>query len=332
MMQNRLIPFFSIIIPVYNKGAYVERAIFSVLNQKFKDFELIVINDGSNDDSAKVINKILQIKNNFLVITREKNKSSHITRMNGVEAANGKYLIFLDGDDYFTKNALFSLYKIINKNIGYDLYEYGYKEQPYGYKRFPKLLKNSRFISHFNSENFPIHSMCNKVFNAKIIKLSFSNMRKIYFNEIEDLYESIITDYYVKNCFFIKRCFINYTIGVGISTTYKNYEQTIKYLDSIQILLENIKFFLDTNKIDICLNNFKSRLLSYVMNLYIGKQKNSEDRINLYLLLPNYFSNNIILEYLYYKDEFYRNIENIKYSKIYKIGRFFLDLMHKFKG
>lgn len=91
-------PLVSVIIPCYNYAQYVEQAISSVFNQTYKNIEVIVINDGSTDDSHEVILK-LQNKYKFIYIKQE-NQGIIATRNKGIDLAKGDYLIQLDADDW----------------------------------------------------------------------------------------------------------------------------------------------------------------------------------------------------------------------------------------
>ncbi len=97
----------SIIIPVYNVEKYIARCLNSILDQDVdsKDYEVIVINDGSSDNSESILNKYAQTYFNFRVFT-QKNKGVGNARNKGIELANGKYIYFLDSDDYLANNVL----------------------------------------------------------------------------------------------------------------------------------------------------------------------------------------------------------------------------------
>jgi len=92
-------PQISIVIPVYNVEKYIDRCIKSILNQTYKDYELILINDGSTDSSLKII-KEYEKKYNFIKVFDQKNSGPAITRNKGIEESCGKYIMFVDSDDY----------------------------------------------------------------------------------------------------------------------------------------------------------------------------------------------------------------------------------------
>jgi len=110
------LPLFSIIVPVYNVQQYIHQCIDSVLSQNFKDYELILIDDGSTDNSSIICDKYSQKDLRIKVIHKE-NSGSSDARNSGLKNANGKYIIFLDSDDYWNRNdALTYLAEIINDN------------------------------------------------------------------------------------------------------------------------------------------------------------------------------------------------------------------------
>jgi glycosyltransferase involved in cell wall biosynthesis len=93
-------PFFSVIIPLYNREKTIVRAIESVLNQTFKDFELIVVDDCSTDNSGNLV-QFFQLKDTRIkYIKNEINQERCISRNNGIKIAKGNYICFLDSDDY----------------------------------------------------------------------------------------------------------------------------------------------------------------------------------------------------------------------------------------
>ena len=117
MKQEKLI---SIICPVFNASAYLERAVFSIVNQMHKKWELILIDDGSTDNSPELCDEFAR-KDNRIKVIHKNNEGPMIARKIGIEKANGNYIVFLDSDDELTPNAIFELYKVIN---GYDAVVY----------------------------------------------------------------------------------------------------------------------------------------------------------------------------------------------------------------
>ena len=104
---------FSIIMAAYNAEKEIERSIKSVLNQKFKDYEFIVVNDASTDRTSEIVSKYSDIK----LINHTENKRAGGARNTGIENATGEYIIFLDSDDVFADENILSR---INEKIGND--------------------------------------------------------------------------------------------------------------------------------------------------------------------------------------------------------------------
>ena len=91
-------PVISVIMPVYNAETYVEEAIKSILNQTFEDFEFLIINDGSEDNSLSIINNYASKDNRIKIISREK-KGLVFSLNEGIKLAKGKYIARMDADD-----------------------------------------------------------------------------------------------------------------------------------------------------------------------------------------------------------------------------------------
>ncbi|MGN1268872.1 MAG: glycosyltransferase family 2 protein [Candidatus Aphodocola sp.] len=103
---------YSFIVPVYNTSKYLKKCLDSLVKQTFKDFEIIIVNDGSTDNSSNIISKYQDTYKNIKVVN-QKNEGLSMARNNGVKEANGEYLIFIDSDDYVEKNLL----KEVDKEI-----------------------------------------------------------------------------------------------------------------------------------------------------------------------------------------------------------------------
>ena len=105
-------PFFSVIIPLYNKEKYIQNTLNCVFNQSFKDFEVIVVNDGSTDGSLEILKKF---SDHRLKIIHQKNQGVSVARNIGMENAKADYICFLDADDTWKKNHLHAFYDTITK-------------------------------------------------------------------------------------------------------------------------------------------------------------------------------------------------------------------------
>jgi len=91
----------SIIIPVFNTEKYLKRSLNSVINQTYKELEIIIIDDASKDTSLKIIEDFAMRDKRIVVIKNQKNQGAYHVRIAGIEAAKGDYIAFLDSDDFF---------------------------------------------------------------------------------------------------------------------------------------------------------------------------------------------------------------------------------------
>lgn len=104
-------PFFSVIIPLYNKENFIENTLKSIFNQSFTDFELIIVNDGSTDASEK---KIFKFNDPRIHYYNKENAGVSAARNYGIKKAESEYITFIDADDYWYPNFLEEMFKKIN--------------------------------------------------------------------------------------------------------------------------------------------------------------------------------------------------------------------------
>ena len=179
----------SIIVPVYNVEKYISCCINSILNQTYKNFELILIDDGSTDNSAKIC-KEYAILDNRIKVFHKKNEGVSKARNFGLEVSVGKYIMFCDSDDYVENTWCEELYKtiLVNQNswIMCNTCVIDYASQRKKIKQ-----NNLDIISILEKEDYYVSmqvgfsgAIWNKIFNRKI--LLDNNIRKwiclIYIN------------------------------------------------------------------------------------------------------------------------------------------------------
>ena len=117
-------PKISVIIPVYNCQNSIELSISSIINQNMKDYEIILINDYSNDNTSIIINKLKNFDNRIKIINNQKNMGTLYSRCIGVLNSKGKYIFALDNDDIFLdEDILETIYNIAEKDF-YDIVEF----------------------------------------------------------------------------------------------------------------------------------------------------------------------------------------------------------------
>lgn len=120
-------PFFSIIIPVYNVGKFLEQCIESVLVQKEENYEIILIDDGSTDFSGEICDKYAE-RDGRIRTFHQKNSGLGVARNTGISYAKGTWILFLDSDDYWIPNTLEKISRAIREQEGRKLFVFRYME------------------------------------------------------------------------------------------------------------------------------------------------------------------------------------------------------------
>ena len=158
----------SVIVPIYNSEAYLNKCIDSLINQTKKDIEIILINDGSTDASDKIIKSY---KDKRIKYYKNKNKGIGYSRNFGIDKSNSKYIMFLDSDDYLDIHACEELYKKIEKDksdvvVSDFIKSHNGTEEIIKINDFKKtnLDKNSNILLDINL------SPWNKIYSSKLIK------------------------------------------------------------------------------------------------------------------------------------------------------------------
>lgn len=205
---------FSVIIPCYNVEKYIENTVKTVLNQTYKDFEIILIDDGSKDSTLAILNNLKETDDRIKVFTQP-NKGVSYTRNRGIDIAKGEYIYFLDADDEI-KNILFEEADkvLIKKSIV--VFSFGYKvikdtkERMYiANKEFEGLYTSKEFLKKYFKLEIP-QSICSLIVRRDSLKnIKFNEKLKIgedldfqirvilLNNEKEIYYTSDIYFYYI---------------------------------------------------------------------------------------------------------------------------------------
>ncbi|HLV23522.1 MAG TPA: glycosyltransferase family A protein [Moheibacter sp.] len=169
----------SIIIPVYNTEKYLSRCIDSVLNQDYRDFELILVNDGSTDNSLDIL-KSYERKEERILLIDQKNRGVSASRNQGIDHAKGKFILFIDSDDWVEPDYLSSFLSSYQGNtkelLIADLIRMNKRKAGYGNQNFDLKTDIDEFIIYKNILNNG--GPCAKFFSSEII-----HQHKIRFNE-----------------------------------------------------------------------------------------------------------------------------------------------------
>jgi glycosyltransferase involved in cell wall biosynthesis len=327
----------SIVIPIYNAEKTLDKCIKSVLRQTFKDFELILVNDGSKDDSLKICKKY-QATDQRVIIVNEANEGCIAARMKGVKAANCEYLMFVDSDDWVDRKAVeiiyneamagsvdvtvCNMYKVLGNGLfvrkkNRSLYFSGdrlyYKDE----------IKRNLVVAYFHGHPFP-SSLFAKLYKKELLLNSGKYLDRIHFLG-EDLYYNLEIFLKANTVKVIDKPLYYYRLG-GFTSKYMPYlfEDMIH---GYQIQKEVInEYYLDTqqkhyNGISIMLlNTFKTCLY----NLFNSELSDYEIRN----LIRKYALNETVVETLsnsgskrHFSREYLDAIRNKDIQFLYELGQ-----------
>ena len=256
----------SVIIPAYNAEETIEKCINSIINNKI---EIIVVIDGATDNTKKACENLKQ-KNKKITIIEQDNQGPYEARKKGIEKAKGKYLMFLDADDYFEENAINRIKQVIEKYNEPELIRFRYEKEPDGYKQYKYTNEKEKEVQkeEFVKEVYPmflngymlnaIWTNCVKKDVIKSIDLKsenvrygedlllnlkiFSNINNVVFiNDI--LYKYVYKEESITNSKKIDRWFQNLLDAIDVYTTL--YDYLIKWnmvnAENVKIISNRIK-------------------------------------------------------------------------------------------
>lgn len=235
----------SIIMPAYNCEKTIKKSINSVLTQNFDDFELIIINDGSSDNTAKILKTIKDTK---LIIVNQKNQGPSAARNNGISIAQGKYIMFIDADDIYKNDAIKIMYEYIEKlnvdivTAAYQSFNDNKKYSPVKINTINSFSKKEDYIYYLQSKGI-LNSNWNKIYKSNIIKEN-----KIVFDKNKEIGEDIRFNLeylkYATSYATVKNVIYDYYINdYGLSK--KNYDTREERIISLMQYQSN--YYVDLN-------------------------------------------------------------------------------------
>lgn len=257
----------SIIVPVYNVENYIEKCIKSLLNQTLEEIEIIVINDGSQDNSIKIIEE--SFSDERLAIYHQENRGISEARNNGLKKAHGEYILFVDSDDFIDKNMCEELYK--NSNDGDIIFSnyyanYGDRKEEFNFnkkiKRYFKLNleKNTKFNGKL------IYERSLAAVWDKLYKRSFLIENNLFFTPKilhEDLNFSLKAFFLSENIYYYNQAYYYYWQNNNNSII--NSMKKERELESYEKIVEDLeKFYMLLN------DNFKKLRVILIISQYIA--------------------------------------------------------------
>ncbi|MDU1568862.1 MAG: glycosyltransferase [Clostridium sp.] len=297
----------SIIVPVYNSENYLEECLESLVLQDFKDFEVILVDDGSTDRSLDICSRYSDRYSNIKVFHQE-NKGVSSARQNGLEKAEGDWIIFVDSDDFVEKN----MCNIINESI-YEtncdviVFDKGFNEKYFYKGNKSELVKGILgFEAKFDLNNRKLFSVCSKAYNKDFLSKNKAVFEHNLFNG-EDMIFNINVFTKANSIKFVDEEFYYYRKNISsITHSYnkkilKNDEYFLKKLNDI------CKEVFDNTESKIIYNETVLNGLFICIRRYFANSKNENNilakrkELQNYLLKKPYYEGLKSFQYLYSK-------------------------------
>ena len=261
---------YSFIVPVYNTEKYLKKCLDSLVNQTYKDFEIIVVNDGSTDKSSNIISKYQKKYKNIIVIDKE-NEGLSMARNRGVQKSSGKYIIFIDSDDYVSNKLLEEVDKkiddsdILRFQIATEDEEYT-KINEYHEEGFESMCGYDAF-KYLSSYHFVEPAWCYVIRRDYYIENKFSFKRGVYHEDFGLIPYVIYKARKVKSVGFIGYYYIQRN---GSIMNNNDYKKTVKKAFDMLEQYKTMRLFAkNINR----KNNLDDYFLSYISNSVIVKAR-----------------------------------------------------------
>lgn len=208
----------SVIIPIYNAEKYIAECLESLINQTLKEIEIICVDDGSKDKSVSIIEEY-KSRDNRIIYIKQNNQYAGVARNNGLKKANGKYIIFLDADDFFAKDMLATLFLVAQKRST-DIVVFGNYNYSETNKKITKVDFPKSWMLHFgvtNASKLGVHVFSatrgvpwNKFFLKEFIINNSIEFQGLKHNNDEFFSKLAVLE--AERIFFLRKRFVYYRI------------------------------------------------------------------------------------------------------------------------
>ena len=261
---------YSFIVPVYNTGKYLNRCLDSLVNQTFKDFEVIIVNDGSTDNSKEIISSY-EKKYDKVIVINQKNAGLSMARNNGVKKVSGKYLLFIDSDDYVETDLLKEIDKEINdaQILRYQVVtedENGKNKVEYHEKAFDEMKGYDAF-KYVSSYHFVEPAWCYVYKTEYYLDNNFSFKKDVYHEDFGLIPYVIYKARKVKSIDYVGYHYIQRN---GSIMNNNDYKKTVKKAFDMLNQYKSLRLF---SKNVGKKNNYDDYYLSYISNSVIVKAR-----------------------------------------------------------
>ena len=228
----------SVIIPVYGVEKYIDKCLNSLVKQSLKEIEIIVVNDGTKDNSQEIIDKYVKKYPDKVKSFIKENGGQGSARNYGLEKANGEYIGYVDGDDFIEKDMYKKLYNKA-KELNYDIVVCG----NYNVSEDYKTRNIDVFINNYNTdlENILFGKMAvwNKIYKKDILinnKLEFK--QKVWYEDLAFTLKAIINS---NSYAFVDEPLYDYLIREGSTMNNSNVKRNLEILEAFDDILLYIK-------------------------------------------------------------------------------------------
>ncbi len=310
-------PKVSVIVPVYNVEKYLERCLNSLVNQTLDDIEIIIVNDGTKDNSEKIIKEFLDKYPQKIIYLKKENGGLSDARNYGIPYAKGEYIAFLDSDDYIEKEMYKEMYELAKKENS-DMVECDFIWE------YPDKIKED-IGQVYNGKKEMLEKVRVVAWN-KLIKRSILEKTKIQFpkglryEDVEFTYKLIP---YLDKVAFLKKPYIHYTQRDNSIINVQN-ERTKEIFIVLDNVLDYYKAnnFYDEYKEEIEYVYARFLLCSSLLRMVKIKDKNIRKKLlettwkNLNTKFPNWKNNEILNKNKTLKNRYMKSINKFTY-KIY---------------
>ncbi len=312
--MNELI---SVIVPAFNCEKTINRCIDSIIRQTYKNIEIIIINDGSKDNTDNVCKKIRNLDSRVKYISKD-NKGVSNTRNYGIECSQGKYIMFVDSDDYIEDNYINTLYQELKNNNVSIVISGATRVSPNGKVESLQLYPNNNVTYEIKDiiddviNTIYFSSACKMLFKKDILNNIRFNEKLVYGEDLYFTYNLIRNNkiFYSKNCGY-------YYVKNDKSATYNTDEKMLEsYIDNNNFIFSSIEKEFPYKKVMI-----KNRLFTKLNLALIRYSKDRRISYKQFKILSTNLSKKIKIDGV--------NIKKINYES--KINKIKMMLLYKEK-
>lgn len=236
-------PFFSILIPVFNKAGQMDDCIRSLKEETFGNFEVVFVNDGSTDGSADEIARFCAEDERFRAVSHEKNSSVMAARCTGMKEANGEYILFIDSDDTFSPDTCESLHDLLEKQP-VDIVRFDIIEEPKMNVRAAEEFPEGVMGAYMKGKISP--TVWKNCYSKALTEKVLSRVEPFYSNMAEDLFLSAVFYNCAESFAVLNKVLYHYQTGSGMSTTRKITPDKIRRdMDSMLLVQDHLVSYID---------------------------------------------------------------------------------------